>query len=143
MGIPYSKQINNAFDQVTPLVAAGFEVLQTTKNIAILMAYIQVFTAATLTMILLALLGLIFTVNPDLETEREQIVTPVMQWLASWIFTYGAMTLLFLKIFVVLFVAALGLFLAQGSLVGTRVPEGSDQEGLDDANNGEKEDTTA
>jgi hypothetical protein len=132
MGIPYSKQINNAFDQVTPLVAAGFKVLETTKNIAILMAYIQVFTAAVLAMILLALLGLIFTVNPDLETEREQLVTPVMQWLASWIFTYGAMTLLFVKIFVVLFVAALGLFLAKGSIVGTTVPGEGEREGPDD-----------
>lgn len=49
MGIPYSKQIHSAFDQVTPLVAAGFEVLKTTKNIAILLACLQVFVALVLT----------------------------------------------------------------------------------------------
>jgi hypothetical protein len=45
MGIPYSKQINIAFDQVAPLVAAGFVVLQTTRNITYLLAAIQVLTA--------------------------------------------------------------------------------------------------
>lgn len=50
MGIPYSKQIHSAFDQVTPLVAAGFEVLKTTKNIAILLACLQVFVALILTL---------------------------------------------------------------------------------------------
>ena len=84
MGIPYSKQINAAFDQVTPLVASAFEVLQTTKNIAILLAFIQVCTVILLLLILLALVGLLFTMNPDLETERRILVTPAMQWLASW-----------------------------------------------------------
>jgi len=84
MGIPYSKQINAAFDQVTPLVASAFEVLQTTKNIAILLAVIQVCTVILLLLILLALIGLLFTMNPDLETERRILVTPAMQWLASW-----------------------------------------------------------
>lgn len=85
MGIPYSKQINAAFDQVTPLVASAFEVLQTTKNIAILLAVIQVCTVILLLLILLALIGLLFTMNPDLETERRILVTPAMQWLANWI----------------------------------------------------------
>jgi len=85
MGIPYSKQINAAFDQVTPLVASGYEVLQTTKNVAILLAIIQVCTVFLLFLILLALIGLMFTVNPDLETERRVLVTPAMQWLTSWI----------------------------------------------------------
>jgi len=89
MGLPYSKQIRAAFDQVTPLVAAGFEVLQTTKDIAILLAVIQVITAIALIFILLALVALLFTVNPDLEEERAQLVTPFMKWLASWIFKYG------------------------------------------------------
>jgi amino acid transporter len=84
MGIPYSKQINAAFDQVTPLVASAFEVLQTTKNIAILLVVIQVCTVILLLLILLALIGLLFTMNPDLETERRILVTPAMQWLASW-----------------------------------------------------------
>jgi hypothetical protein len=88
MGIPYSKQINLAFDQVTPLVAAGFKVLQTTRNITYLLATIQVLTAVFLFLILLTLLGLIITVNPELEYERKVIVTPVVRWLvryARWV----------------------------------------------------------
>ncbi|KAM0697376.1 hypothetical protein Q7P36_002229 [Cladosporium allicinum] len=84
MGIPYSKQINAAFDQVTPLVSAGFEVLQTTKNISILLAAIQVVTVIILGAILLTLLALLISVNPDLEAERAAIVTPVVKWCACW-----------------------------------------------------------
>ncbi|KAK5170379.1 uncharacterized protein LTR77_004966 [Saxophila tyrrhenica] len=84
MGIPYSREINAAFEQVTPLVAAGFEVLETTKNIALALFFIQIFTAITLTFILLALIGLLYTLNPDLEHERKVFVTPTMKWMASW-----------------------------------------------------------
>lgn len=84
MGIPYSKQINAAFDQVTPLVGAGFEVLQTTKNISILLAAIQVVTVLILGLILLTLIALLISVNPDLEAERAAIVTPVVRWCACW-----------------------------------------------------------
>jgi hypothetical protein len=84
MGIPYSKQINAAFDQVTPLVSAGFEVLQTTKNISILLAAIQVVTVLILAAILLTLIALLISVNPDLEAERVAIVTPVVKWCACW-----------------------------------------------------------
>jgi dolichol kinase len=84
MGIPYSRQIHAAFDQVTPLVAAGFEVLQTTKNISILLAAIQVITVVILAMILLTMLALLITMNPDLEAERAAIVTPVVKWFACW-----------------------------------------------------------
>lgn len=89
MGIPYSKQINLAFDNVTPLVAAGFEVLQRTKNITYLLAAIQVLTVIFLGLILITLLALIITVSPDLENERKILVTPVMKWLADWIVQYG------------------------------------------------------
>ena len=92
MGIPYSKQINIAFDQVAPLVAAGFVVLQTTRNITYLLAAIQVLTALFLFLILVTLLALIITVNPELEYEREVLVTPVVReiveygrWYARWV----------------------------------------------------------
>jgi len=98
MGLPYSKEIHAAFDQVTPLVAAGFEVLQTTKDIAILLAVIQVVTAITLVLILLALLGLLFSINEDLATERAHLVTPVMKWLASWVYKYGRIANWIIKI---------------------------------------------
>lgn len=84
MGIPFSKQINVAFDQVTPLVAAGFEVLQTTKNITFLLAAIQILTVVFLGLILVALLGLIVTVSPDLEEERVALVTPAVRRIIGW-----------------------------------------------------------
>jgi hypothetical protein len=98
MGIPYSRQINAAFEQVTPLVAAGFKVLRTTRDISILLAIIQVLTVVLLFAILLALIGVLYCVNPDLEVtyqpgvlwdadltdvwqyERTTVVTP---WLRS------------------------------------------------------------
>lgn len=83
MGIPYSKQINAAFDSVTPLVAEGFQVLQTTKNIALLAAGVQIFTAIILTFISLILIALLITMNPDLKEERDFLVTPVVKWAAQ------------------------------------------------------------
>lgn len=128
MGLPYSKQINAAFDQVTPLVAAGFEVLQTTKNIAVLLACIQVLTAITLILILFALIGVLFTVNPDLEKERQQLVTPAMQWLASWVFHYGRVASYVLKISFTVSIAASGYFLWRGYVAGIKPPTSDDEE---------------
>lgn len=84
MGIPYSRQINAAFEQVTPLVAEGFEVLQTTRNITFLLAEIQVATVVLLFLLLVATLMLLVTNNPDMEQERQALVTPVMKWICSW-----------------------------------------------------------
>jgi hypothetical protein len=69
MGIPYSRQINAAFEQVTPLVAAGFKVLRTTRDISILLAIIQVLTVLLLGLILCGLVALLYCVNPDLEVR--------------------------------------------------------------------------
>jgi len=91
MGIPYSKEINQAFQelnqaygQVTPLVASAYDVLETTKNISLLLLAIQVLTVVTLGLILLALVGLLITMNPDLDEERRELVTPVLRWVAGW-----------------------------------------------------------
>ena len=70
MGIPYSREINNAFEQVTPLVAAGFKVLKTTRNISIVLAIIQVLTCVFLAAILMVMLGILYSVNPDLEVTK-------------------------------------------------------------------------
>lgn len=132
MGLPYSKEINSAFDQVTPLVAAAYEVLQTTKTITIGLLCIQVLTVVLLSLILFGILGLLFTLNPDLEQERQQLVTPVMQWLASWVYTYGAAASWVLRVALVLGTAGFGVFLWQGTMTGTRVPaaeEGGGDEG--------------
>jgi len=139
MGLPYSKQINAAFDQVTPLVAEGFEVLQTTKNISVFLAVCQVLTAVFLALILVAMLGLLITMNPELEYERQEIVTPAMKWMAGWIIALGKWKK---SIVVMVLVVAVGC--ALGSLAGlwytARDPtlsedlgeetEGGDSEGL-------------
>lgn len=122
MGIPYSREINKAFEQVTPLVAAGFQVLQTTKDISILLACIEVLTCVFLGLVLLALIGLICTINPELEREKDELVTPVVKWLASWIFSYGRIVGWLLRFTIVVTTAGLGLFFWQGSLAGMSVP---------------------
>ena len=73
MGIPYSREINAAFEQVTPLVAAGYKVLQTTKNISILLAVIQVLTVVLLFLVFAALIALMYCVNPDLEVRVSHL----------------------------------------------------------------------
>ncbi|ROV88716.1 hypothetical protein VPNG_10221 [Cytospora leucostoma] len=131
MGIPYSREINNAFNQVTPLVAAGFDVLQTTKNISILLAVIQVLTCVFLCAILLALIGLICAVDPDLVREKNELVTPFVQWLSSWVFSYGRTVGWLLRFSVVASTGALGVFFWQGSMAGVGVP-GTPEEGEGD-----------
>ncbi|KAL9069020.1 MAG: hypothetical protein Q9157_006310, partial [Trypethelium eluteriae] len=131
--------INAAFEQVTPLVAAAYEVLSTIKNIAILLAAIQILTVVLLTLILVSLLGLLYTLNPDLETERKQLVTPVMRWLAGWIYEFGETGKWFLRGLLGLVLAGSGIFLWQGSLAGSRAP-GAIREGEEDERSDEKRD---
>ncbi|OCT52624.1 hypothetical protein CLCR_10837 [Cladophialophora carrionii] len=128
MGLPYSKEIHAAFDQVTPLVAAGFEVLQTTKDIAILLAVIQVVTALSLILILLALIALLFTVNPDLEKERVQLVTPFMQWLASWVYKYGRLASYVVRIVFTVGVIVFAWSIWQGLTTGHKDPTSEEDE---------------
>lgn len=80
MGIPYSRQINAAFEQVTPLVAAGFKVLRTTRDISILLAVIQVLTVALLGLILLGIVALLYCVNPDLEVRFLHLLPLSLSW---------------------------------------------------------------
>lgn len=143
MGIPYSREINQAFEQVTPLVAAGFEVLQTTKNIAILLACIQVLTVILLGLLLLGIFALLCTVNPDLDRERQELVTPAVQWLASWWFAYGTLAKWLLRVLVVAFTIGCGSFVWHSFMSGSTLPGDGDQveqlpeeDGKDDAKNG-------
>ncbi|EXJ60516.1 hypothetical protein A1O7_04669 [Cladophialophora yegresii CBS 114405] len=128
MGLPYSKEIHAAFDQVTPLVAAGFEVLQTTKDIAILLAVIQVVTALSLILILLALIALLFTVNPDLEKERVQLVTPFMRWLASWVYKYGRLASHVLRILFTVGIIVFAWSIWHGLATGHKDPTSEEDE---------------
>ena len=84
MGIPYSKQINAAFESVTPLVAAAYETLSTVKDISLLLLALEICSTIFLAIILVGIIALLFTVNPDLEKERKALVTPAMKWIASW-----------------------------------------------------------
>ena len=91
MGIPYSKEINHAFvelnkayGQVTPLIAAAYEVLETSKNISFMVAGIQVLNTLILSAILLCMIGLLINTNPDLDKERKELVTPVLIWITGW-----------------------------------------------------------
>ena len=132
MGIPYSAQISAAFEEVTPLVAAGFQVLQTTKNIAIIVAVVQVLTALLLALILIVLLGILISVNQDLSNERKKLVTPVMRWASSWLMDGGALFEGAMLIVGLAFVGALiayGMFLWRGTLVGYRIDSVDESEG--------------
>lgn len=113
MGLPYSKQINAAFEQVTPLVAAGFKVLQTTKNISLLLAVIQVLTVLILACILAVLFAVLICVNPDLSAERDALVTPAVRVLARCV-----MGLLELRNGFVWVVTVVGMGVAVGALWG-------------------------
>jgi hypothetical protein len=84
MGVPYSKEIDAALAQVAPLVEEGFKVLQTTKNISMLLMILQILTVILLGFIFLAALALVISVNPDLGAERKALVTPTMKWMAQW-----------------------------------------------------------
>jgi hypothetical protein len=77
MGAPYSREIHAAIDQFTSLVAA----VQTTKNLFIFFAAIQVIKVIILALISLAMLALLVTMNPDLEDERAAVVTPAVKWI--------------------------------------------------------------
>jgi hypothetical protein len=85
MGVPYSKEIDAALAQVAPLVEEGFKVLQTTKNISVLLMILQILTVIFLGFIFLAALALVISVNPDLSAERKALVTPTMKWMAQWV----------------------------------------------------------
>ncbi|KAJ9617001.1 hypothetical protein H2200_000722 [Cladophialophora chaetospira] len=128
MGLPYSKQINAAFDQVTPLVQAGFEVLQTTKDIAVFLAVLQVVVAITLLLILLVLIALLFSVNPDLEKERAELVTPAMKWLASWVYKYGRVTSYVVRIGFAVGTVAFVWSMWQGLTTGHKDPPSEEEE---------------
>jgi len=138
MGIPYSKQINAAFEQVTPLVAAGFEVLQTTKDIAILLACIQVLTVGILALILVALFGLLLTMNPDLEYERQQLVTPTLKYVSSWLLSYGTTAKWLLRTFCFVAAVVFVVLMWYGFEAGSNVP-GEDSNDSGEAKAGEED----
>lgn len=134
MGLPYSKQINAAFDQVTPLVAAGFQVLQTTKNISLLLFAIQVLTVILLSLILAALFALLISVNPGLEKERDELVTPVVRGIAGGLVGVGRG----FGVGVVVVAVGVGIGLGWGVWYTARDPTLRIEEGVDEDGTGER-----
>jgi membrane protein required for beta-lactamase induction len=134
MGLPYSKQINEAFDQVTPLVAEGFKVLETTKNISILLAAVQVITVFLLSLILCVLIALLITTNPDLERERRAFITPLVKWFTDWLTNEDSRRYLAIIVFMLmlggLMGAAGGFWLMRKSEMEA-VTQEAEQSGLD------------
>ncbi|KAJ7768353.1 hypothetical protein B0H16DRAFT_1785290 [Mycena metata] len=145
MGIPYSRQINAAFDQVTPLVAEGFKVLQATRNISILLAVIQVLTVVLLLQILVILLAILITVHPNLERERDTLVTPALRWGASWLMLIshsngGGLLLTGVVVVIAILMGGAGGLWATGKNVTDVVPEEEDAgevEGREEGNDGD------
>jgi len=79
MGVPYSKEITLALNQVDPLVKQGIKVLDTTVKIAIVLGICQLLVIVLLGLVLVALLAILVTMNPDLAKERQAFVTPVIK----------------------------------------------------------------
>ncbi|KAJ8063319.1 hypothetical protein OCU04_008549 [Sclerotinia nivalis] len=163
MGLPYSKQIRTAFTQsqtmirrgqteVTPLVAAGypliasgFEVLKTTKNIAMLLAVVQVYTAIMLTVIFGVLMMLLVTVNPELEAERRRWVSPVVRGVVGWVERWGSCMGWGVRVVVVGGVAGAGVGIWRGGRKGEReremiVEEKGEEDGSDKEDKGNDDD---
>lgn len=91
MGAPYSKEIEQALDKATPLVATAQQVLEQTKYLAAALLVLQIVSTVIVGLILVCLLALLITLNPDLEDERRAMVTPavrratrVLRWWWWW-----------------------------------------------------------
>lgn len=77
------------FKEIKPLVNATFEASQTINRTGPILAWTQALMIVLLGAIFLALFGLLVTINPDLEVERKQFITPAVRFLLGQIVTYG------------------------------------------------------
>lgn len=98
MGVPFSKEIDQAFEQlgplvakghqvldsaslqITPLAVTGAQVLDTTRTIGIVLFWLQLLSALAVALNLICLVAVLITLNPDLEEERKTLVTPAVRW---------------------------------------------------------------
>lgn len=125
-------------------MAEGFKVLETTKNISILLAVVQVFNIFLLLLIFAALIALLITTNPDLDHERRVLVTPIVQWFTSWITDRGSRRYLALVIFIVLLGSAMGAggafyMLRKSEMEAIAKAEKAESGELEEETNGEEE----
>ncbi|KAJ1323597.1 hypothetical protein MN608_10841 [Microdochium nivale] len=77
------KEIDLALAQVTPLVATAQHVLGQTKYVAAALLLLQILSTLFVGLILVCLLALLVTLNPDLEAERRALVTPAVRRVAG------------------------------------------------------------
>jgi hypothetical protein len=78
------------FKELKPLMNATFEASQSINRTAPILACTQVLMIVLLTAIFCALFGLLITLNPDLEAERQQVVTPAVRFLVRQAVTLGS-----------------------------------------------------
>jgi hypothetical protein len=82
MGVPFSKEVDMVVNSMQDLKPIAATVLQTVKYIAPLLLLLQIATLFLVALLLVAVIALIFAVNPDLSEERKALVTPVLKSLA-------------------------------------------------------------
>lgn len=71
------------FKDWTPLLNSTLEASQSINRTAPILACTQVLMILILAAIFTALFGLLITLNPDLDAERQQFVTPAVRFLLN------------------------------------------------------------
>ncbi|ETS79864.1 hypothetical protein PFICI_07393 [Pestalotiopsis fici W106-1] len=67
------------FKEIKPLMNSTIEASQAINRTAPILAWTQVLMIVLLTGIFLALFGLLVTLNPDLQAERQEFITPAVR----------------------------------------------------------------
>ncbi|KAK6062500.1 hypothetical protein SCUP515_13309 [Seiridium cupressi] len=77
------------FKELKPLMNATFEASESINRTAPILACTQILMIILLAAIFFALFGLLVTINPDLDDERQQYITPAVRFLLSHSALYG------------------------------------------------------
>ncbi|KUJ10958.1 uncharacterized protein LY89DRAFT_739931 [Mollisia scopiformis] len=78
MGVPFSQEVKTAVDLASDL-ATDLRSHATVVLYAVVI--VSVIHTVLLSLFLLAVIGLIVSVNPDLAEERKAFVTPAVRWI--------------------------------------------------------------
>jgi hypothetical protein len=78
------------FKELKPLMNATFEASQSINRTAPILAWTQSLMILLLAAIFATLFGLLVALNPDMEAERRQYVTPATRFLLGQAVTRGA-----------------------------------------------------
>ncbi|PMD14132.1 hypothetical protein NA56DRAFT_755037 [Hyaloscypha hepaticicola] len=76
MGVPFSHEIQRASEHIDATVP-------TVKIALWTLTFVSISLLILIGALLLAVIGLLITVNPDLERERKALVTPVLRGLLT------------------------------------------------------------